>query len=121
MVMINKQAIGAELRRLRARSGKTQRDIAPDVGVSYQYLSAVELGKENPTLDTLERFATAVGGSVEIRIIPPDAVHLSQSDSNFIDTIAELPLHLVPIETKNAILLMLKSLSQDRPSQTAAS
>ena len=67
--MIDKRALGADYRRCRALAGKTQRDVAAEVGVTYQYISAVELGKENPTLETLENMAKAVLVTVEVKLV----------------------------------------------------
>ena len=48
-----KQIIGARISRLRASKGLTQEELAERMGINPKYLSSIERGKENPTLQTL--------------------------------------------------------------------
>lgn len=48
-----KQVIGARIQKIRKMKGLTQDKLAENVNISPKYLSSVERGKENPTLNTL--------------------------------------------------------------------
>jgi transcriptional regulator with XRE-family HTH domain len=48
-----KKAIGLRIKRLRAIRGYSQERLSEIVGISPNYLSNIERGKENPTLDLL--------------------------------------------------------------------
>jgi transcriptional regulator with XRE-family HTH domain len=52
--------IGARLRQLRDSKGMSQGDIEKATGLLRCYISRVENGHTVPSLDTLERFATAL-------------------------------------------------------------
>jgi transcriptional regulator with XRE-family HTH domain len=49
------------LRRLRVKRGISQEALAVDAGVDRSYVGRIERGLENPTVETLDRFATALG------------------------------------------------------------
>lgn len=54
-------SIGARLRELRTKKGLSQGDIEKSTGLLRCYTSRVENGHTIPSLDTLEKFATALG------------------------------------------------------------
>ena len=56
-----KVAIGRVIRLLREARGLSQEKLAEKAGMTYQYLSAVENGKENFTVGILESIARAMG------------------------------------------------------------
>lgn len=56
-----KTEIGARLRRLRVQKGLSQGDIEKASGLLRCYTSRVENGHTVPSLETLERFAAALG------------------------------------------------------------
>lgn len=58
--MDKKVALGRRLKALRKRLGWSQEHFAERVGISTQYVSNIERGKENPTLDLLLRLAEAL-------------------------------------------------------------
>ncbi len=58
--MKEKQLLGRQIKRLRARLGLTQDVLAERVQISPKYLSNIERGRENPTLDTLLRLAKSL-------------------------------------------------------------
>ena len=58
------------LRRWRERRGWSLRDLGKRSGVSYVTVQRIEAGKMSPTLDTLEKLATALGITVR-DLIPP--------------------------------------------------
>jgi transcriptional regulator with XRE-family HTH domain len=49
--------VGRRLAELRGKAGKTQEELAEELGVGWRYLSRVERGLENLGLDTLAKFA----------------------------------------------------------------
>ena len=55
--MKEKQLLGRRIKQLRAKLGLTQDSLAERVQISPKYLSNIERGKENPTLETLLRLA----------------------------------------------------------------
>jgi transcriptional regulator with XRE-family HTH domain len=55
---------GACVRRLREATGKTQVEFSERCGFYQTYLSRVERGSANPTLNAIEVIATALGLSV---------------------------------------------------------
>lgn len=52
------------LRRLRVKSGLSQEALAVDAGVDRSYVGRIERGVENPTAETLDRLASALGVAV---------------------------------------------------------
>ncbi len=48
-----KARLGRRIKQLRKRQGLTQDRLGEAVGISSKYLSSIERGRENPTLDTL--------------------------------------------------------------------
>ncbi|OQW97235.1 MAG: hypothetical protein BWK77_02300 [Verrucomicrobia bacterium A1] len=60
--------IGQAIRRLREASGLSQEKLAEQAGITYQYLSAVENGKENFTIGILESVSRALGLKVDALI-----------------------------------------------------
>lgn len=58
----------SELVKLRQLRGMTQRDVAQILDISQQAVSKIEGYDSNPTLETLERYANAVGAVFEIAV-----------------------------------------------------
>lgn len=52
--------IGQRIRHLREKARMTQRDLARKADFDFAVVSRIEAGKGNPTLSTLERFASAL-------------------------------------------------------------
>lgn len=50
-------ALGRRIRERRKLHGLTLEGLAERSGLSYQYISSLEKGAENPSLETLERIA----------------------------------------------------------------
>lgn len=55
---------GENLRAARLRAGLSQAELGRRVGRSQQYISLVEVGSENLTLDTMSMLANIVGRDV---------------------------------------------------------
>ena len=58
------QKFGENLKRIRAKKGISQGDIARALEVHKGYISNIEHGKTNPTLATIAKIAKAIGVSV---------------------------------------------------------
>lgn len=61
-------AIIARLADARRAAGLTQRDVAKRMGTTQSMISEIETGKVMPHLDTVVRYATAVGAQIVITI-----------------------------------------------------
>ena len=53
--------VGANVRRLRKEQGRTQEEVAHAAAISVRYLSSIEAGRENLTLQVLERLGKVLG------------------------------------------------------------
>ena len=56
-----KGIIGRFVRQLRESQGLTQDQVASKTGISYQFLSGLENGRENFSIDVLESLSQALG------------------------------------------------------------
>jgi transcriptional regulator with XRE-family HTH domain len=56
-----KRNLGRRLKTLRKQAALTQEDLAERAGLNPKYISGIERGRENPTLDTLLRLARELG------------------------------------------------------------
>lgn len=65
---MDRAAFGARIRALRDQQGMNQRELAARVGISYQYISAIETGAENAnvTLDLLAKLLPGLDAEMEI-------------------------------------------------------
>lgn len=61
---------GENFKRARVAAGLTQREIEVLTGIRQHYVSQIESGKQNPTLDTLSALAQAVGSDVRTLLKP---------------------------------------------------
>jgi transcriptional regulator with XRE-family HTH domain len=65
-------SVAAELRQARIDRGLSQRDVAAAAGIDQSYLSRVERGAREPSLETLALLATALGTEPSLRLYPAD-------------------------------------------------
>jgi transcriptional regulator with XRE-family HTH domain len=61
-----KRILARNLRRLRLERGLSQDDLAGEAGVRQALISAIEVTTANPTLESLDRLASALGVDVAI-------------------------------------------------------
>lgn len=54
----------------RIEKGLTQKDLAQLTGISQADISRIENGDANPTLDTIQRLAVALGCTLSIKLQP---------------------------------------------------
>jgi transcriptional regulator with XRE-family HTH domain len=59
---------GKELRKLRLKAGLTQEEVAAHAGVSREYVSMLEAGKNTPTIEVFMKLCHAV------RVSPEDVI-----------------------------------------------
>jgi DNA-binding XRE family transcriptional regulator len=60
-----------ELLAARAQAGLTQEQVAACMGTTKSAVSRLEgLGKHSPSVETLKKYARAVGCEVEVRLVP---------------------------------------------------
>lgn len=57
------QILGANVKRLRTSKGWSQEEFAFEAGVHRTYVSDIERGARNPTIDILDRLARPLGVS----------------------------------------------------------
>ena len=64
---MNKEAkkLGENMKKIRAQKNMSQGDICRAIGADRAYISNVESGNKNPTLETLTKIAGALGVSVD--------------------------------------------------------
>lgn len=62
---------GQNFRHARERAGLTQSDIEAQTGIKQHYVSQIENGRQNLTLDTMTALALAVGRDVRTLLRPP--------------------------------------------------
>lgn len=53
-----------QLRKARLTQKKTLRQLAEETGISYQYISDIELGKKDPSLGKLELLARSLNHKI---------------------------------------------------------
>ena len=64
--------LGAALRTMRERRRLTQEQLAERSGLSYKFIGEIERGLGNPTIETLDRLAEALGVGVSELLIETD-------------------------------------------------
>lgn len=96
--MQEKLIIGRQIKRLRARLKLTQDKLAEKVNISPKYLSNIERGLENPTLDTFIRLAKSLNVDLWEIFLPDVDLNnkaLNKKIKNLINETNEEQLHLV--------------------------
>lgn len=73
--------VGRNFARIRAAAGLTQEEVADRAGVSQQYLSGLERGGRNPSIETLVRIAVALGVT-HVELVAPDSEFSGQAQRN---------------------------------------
>lgn len=61
--------VARQIRDIRTKLGYTQNDLARKLGVIQQYVSKLETGMENVSIDTLKKIADSLGRTVTIKLI----------------------------------------------------
>jgi transcriptional regulator with XRE-family HTH domain len=63
--MLISECLGANIKKIRTRKGMSQGDICRALDMDRGYMSAIENGKKNITIQQLERLAQALGVSAD--------------------------------------------------------
>lgn len=66
-----RKLVGRNFARLRKASGLSQEQVAERANLTQQYISGIETGKRNPTVETLYAIAQAFGVS-HVELVMPD-------------------------------------------------
>jgi transcriptional regulator with XRE-family HTH domain len=64
------QTLSRLIHEARQQTGVTQRELAARVGTSQSAIAKLEQGATNPTIETLERCAAAVGFALQVTLVP---------------------------------------------------
>jgi len=67
-VPLPRAQLARQIRDIRKKLGYTQTDFAKKLGVIQQYISKIETGRENVSIDTLKRIAKALGRKLTIKL-----------------------------------------------------
>jgi transcriptional regulator with XRE-family HTH domain len=67
------ETVGRRIAELRARSGRTQAEVAETLGTSVSNVQRIEHGLQNVTLRTLTKIANAIGARVAEFFQEPEA------------------------------------------------
>lgn len=86
------QLVGERIRFFRKGYGLSQEQLAFKAGLNPSYMGQVERGEKSPTIDSLEKIATALDVTLEDLCSFEYERSLKSSDSTFIDKIA-IQLH----------------------------
>lgn len=104
--------LGEIVHKLRVQRNMTTRGLAAKVGVSANYISLIENNKRNPTIETLDKIAEALGVTIHYLIDAPKAEGIEKEDELFLDMIKTTP-------AMKAIWDQIKDLSEDRQAEVA--
>lgn len=97
--------IGERLRKLRTAKGLTIYKLSKETDISQNHISAIELNKRQPTIDTLSRLVVPLGISLaELFNEDTEASYLTKSERDLIENYRELP------EEKAQMLLNLSDM-----------
>ncbi|WP_275579798.1 helix-turn-helix domain-containing protein [Bacillus velezensis] len=58
--------IGSTVKKLREERGMTQRDVSEMMGIDHSYLSKIERGVQNPSLNTIRRLSEFFGVEISL-------------------------------------------------------
>ena len=79
-----RKMIGKQIKTLRQARGMSQEELSEKVSINPKYLSAIERGKANPTLDIFTRLAEALNVSL------PDLFNYELEPKEFAQLVAGL-------------------------------
>jgi len=92
-----RQQVGQRLRYLRRVRGYTQERLAERIDISPKYLSSIERGAENPTLDLLGRLAQGLQVELyELFQVMPDVGQPDRLRQRLLGLVAEVRLEELP-------------------------
>jgi len=105
-------AIGAELRRHRAKRGLTRRQLAESSATSERYLAQIESGTGNPSVSVLRAIARAL--ELPTAALLPETGARNAALGAMIDLIAQVPDTDLPALAKDIEIRLARQSSADR-------
>ena len=88
-----RQSFGENLRTLRLARRMTQREMAAQAGLSLPYISDIETGRTIPSLEAIEKIASAFGARLRFSFVydiaPPELVAIPRKKINQIRDILD--------------------------------
>lgn len=93
------QALRDQLRESRVAAGLTQKDLADALGISIPYVSQIELGRRDPIVSIVERWAAACGGRVVIKRSDSPNLDLSGLDRSQCQLLTRLAVILPRLDS----------------------
>ena len=110
-------AVGAEVRRHRAKRGMTRRQLAQASEISERYLAQIESGAGNPSISVLR----AIAGALDLRAFAllPEAGGRPSALGNILDLLAQVPEAQLPALTKDIEARVARSETADRARRIA--
>lgn len=70
---------GTNFRAARMKAGMSQKDVQTETGIRQHYVSELENGLQNPTLETMTMLAHAVGVELRALLKPPPKRRVKRS------------------------------------------
>jgi len=110
-------AIGAELRKHRAKRGLTRRQLAQSSATSERYLAQIESGTGNPSVSVLRAIARAL--ELPTAALLPETGIRNAAFGTVIDLIAQVPETDLPALAKDIELRLARQSSTDRGCRVA--
>lgn len=89
---MNLQSIGENLKKYRMQKHITQDALAEKAGLSKNYISQIELGNKNPSVESLIKIINAIGVSADLILSELVDESYSAKVSVLYDKIKELPV-----------------------------
>ena len=94
--------LAAALKRLRARSGLSQAELAERASLSTQHIAALEQGRKEPSLGTLDALSRALSVSHAELFVPDDRT----PRLGFVAEVAELLAGLSQAQRERVLVIM---------------
>jgi len=88
-----KRLLARNLRRLRLQREWSQDDLADAAGVRQALVSALEVATSNPTLESLDKIAAALGVAVADLLVPGGATTAAAADGGLDGAGPDKPRH----------------------------
>lgn len=63
--------VARQLVAARNRAGLSQSEVARRMGTAQSTVARLESGKSLPAMNSLQRYATAIGHTLQVRLVPP--------------------------------------------------
>ena len=104
-----KEILAQNLKKHRKRLGITQSELADKAGLSTQYLGMIEIARNFPTADVLERLATALG------IKSNELFSVADSPERAMEQLQQTILNNIDLAMEHALDKAIKKRGKDIP------